>query len=141
MLQCLLSFFVGGGLLALVSFVAQKGNATLTILVANIPVMFLLNVLSTYRVGGVDGSLNFAKGALMYLPFYIIFVLITMWLIPRLGLPGALFPGLPIFVIPALIRRWRARINMRARLDQTAHQLAEAAYPADNTSNQSGATA
>jgi hypothetical protein len=65
MLQCLLSFFVGGGLLAFVTFVAQKGNATLTVMVANIPVMFLLNVLSTYRVGGVDGSLNFAKGALM----------------------------------------------------------------------------
>jgi len=141
MLQCLLSFFVGGGLLAFVTFVAQKGNATLTVMVANIPVMFLLNVLSTYRVGGVDGSLNFAKGALMYLPFYIIFVLITMWLIPRLGLPVALLPGIPVFVLPVIIRQWRARINMRARLNHTAAQLAEAACPAEQTGSHSGAAA
>ena len=40
MLQVLLSFFVGGGLVATVAYIAQKGNATLTILVANIPVIF-----------------------------------------------------------------------------------------------------
>lgn len=141
MLQCLISFLVGGGLLAFVTFVAQKGNATLTILVANIPVMFLLNVLMTYRIGGVDGSLNYAKGALMYLPFYIIFVAITMWLIPRLGMPGALLPGIPVFIIPVVIKRWRARINMRARLDQTAAHLAEAACTAEKAGNHSGATA
>ncbi|MDD3264615.1 MAG: hypothetical protein PHH02_01680 [Dehalococcoidales bacterium] len=141
MLQCLLSFLVGGGLLAFVTFIAQKGNATLTILVANIPVMFLLNVLMTYRIGGVDGSLNYAKGALMYLPFYIIFVMITMWLIPRLGMPGALLPGIPVFIIPVMIKRWRARINMRERLGTTAAQLAEAAYPAEKTGSHSNAAA
>lgn len=141
MVQCLLSFLVGGSLLAFVTFVAQKGNATLTILVANIPVMFLLNILMTYRVGGVDSSLNYAKGALMYLPFYILFVMITMWLIPRLGMPGALLPGIPVFIIPVIIKRWRARITMRERLNQTAAHLAEAACPADKSGSHSGAVA
>lgn len=111
MLQYLLYFVVGGALVALVAFLAQRGNGTLTILVANIPVMFLLNMLLMYKSGGVDGSLMYARAALMYLPFYIVFVFITMYLLPRLGMPLALLPGAFIFILPVFIRRMRERRN------------------------------
>ena len=141
MLQYLLTFIVGGGLLTFVAFIAQKGNATLTVLVANIPVMFLINILTMYRVGGTVGSLTFAKGALMYIPFYVIFVVITMLLIPRVGLPGALLPGTPVFMLPSLIKRLKARINMQARFEQTAAQIAEKACVVENPGNQGNAPA
>jgi|GEM_PF-1358280 len=137
MLQYLLYFVVGGGLVALVAFLAQRGNATLTIMVANIPVMFLLNMLLTYKAGGVDGSLMYAKGALMYLPFYIIFVVITMFLIPRLGMPLALIPGSLVFIVPVLIRR------MRAHRVPLIHPLTEPAVVpgADFSAEQTGSRA
>ena len=109
MLQYLVYFLVGGCLVALVAFVAQKGNTTLAIIIANVPIMFLTNTLLMYRLGGVSGSLLYAKGALMYLPFYIVFVLMTIWLLPKLGMPLALLPGAVVFAIPVLIRRFKAR--------------------------------
>jgi hypothetical protein len=139
MLQVLLSFFVGGGLVATVAYIAQKGNATLTILVANIPVIFLLNILTAYRVGGIDSSLNYAKGALMYLPFYILFIVLTMWLIPRLGMPGAALPGLSIFTVPYFIKRFRGRFSGRLPLAEEVSQIADAVRQPDSGGGQNNA--
>jgi hypothetical protein len=116
MLQYLLYFVVGGGIVATVAFLAQKGNAALAVLVANIPIMFLLNMLLTYKAAGVTGSLTYANSALMYLPVYIIFVIITIWVLPRLGMPKALLPGVPVFILPLMIKRIRAyKINKMAK--------------------------
>ncbi|MBN1369776.1 MAG: hypothetical protein JW954_06030 [Dehalococcoidaceae bacterium] len=139
MLQYLLYFVVGGGLVALVAFLAQRGNATLTIMVANIPVMFLLNMLLTYKAGGVDGSLMYAKAALMYLPFYIIFVVITMFLIPRLGMPLALIPGSLVFIVPVLIRRMRARRTGTLQRIKEKAVIAGVDFNGEQTTSQAGA--
>jgi len=139
MLQYLLYFVVGGGLVALVAFLAQRGNGTLTILVANIPVMFLLNMLLMYKSGGVDGSLMYARAALLYLPFYIVFVFVTMYLLPRLGMPLALVPGALVFLIPVWIRRIRTRRNAAvAHLKETA-AAAGASFSAEQTGSHAGA--
>jgi hypothetical protein len=90
MWQYILYFILGGSLVALVAFLSGRGNPILTTLVANLPVLFILNIFLTYRAGGVDGSMIYAKGALLLLPVFVLFVGITMMLLPRLGLPLAL---------------------------------------------------
>ena len=58
MWQYVLYFILGGSLVALVDYLAGRGNPILTTLVANVPVLFILNIFLTYRAGGLNGSLD-----------------------------------------------------------------------------------
>ena len=103
MWQYLLYFLIGGSIVALVAYFVNQGNQLLAILVGNIPVLFLLNVILTYRAGGSMGSITYAKGALISLPFFIIFVLITLLILPRINTPTAILPAMLVYIIPPLV--------------------------------------
>jgi len=103
MLQYVIYFIAGGALAALVAYFAGRGNPFLAALVGSIPVMFLLNVYIVYRATGVSSSLAYSKGVLLVVPAFVIFVIVTMWLLPRLGMPKALLPGLAVYPVLALI--------------------------------------
>jgi len=107
MLQYVIYFIAGGALAALVAYFAGRGNPSLTALVGSIPVMFLLNVYLVYRATGVSSSLAYSKGVLLMVPAFVIFVMVTMWLLPRLGMPKALLPGLTVYPVLALISQAR----------------------------------
>jgi len=109
MLQYVIYFIAGGALAALVAYFAGRGNPLLTALVGSIPVMFLLNVYLVYRATGVSSSLAYSKGVLLLVPAFVIFVIVTMWLLPRLGIPKALLPGLTVYPVLALIGQAKKR--------------------------------
>ena len=96
-------FIAGGALVTLVAYLAGRGNPLLTVLVGNIPIMFLLNIFLVYQAGGVSSSLAYAKGVLSLLPIFILFVILTLWLLPQLGMPKALLPGMAVYLVPAVI--------------------------------------
>jgi hypothetical protein len=98
MWQYVMYFILGGSLVALVAYLSGRGNPVLTTLVANIPVLFILNIFLMYRAGGVTGSMTYAKGALLLLPVFVLFIVVTMLLLPRLGLPLALLSGVTAYV-------------------------------------------
>ena len=100
MWQYLLYFLLGGSIVALVAYLANQGNQILTILVGNLPVLFLMNIILTYRVGGATGGMVYAKGALMTLPFYIVFVAIVMFILPRVNSPLAVLPAALVYIVP-----------------------------------------
>jgi len=105
MLQYVIYFIAGGTLAALVAYFAGRGNPVLAALVGSIPVMFLLNIYLVYRAGGVSSSLAYSKGVLLLVPAFILFVIVTMWLLPGLGMPKALLPGMTVYPVLALISR------------------------------------
>jgi len=105
MLQYVIYFLAGGTVAALVAYIGSRGNGILAALVASLPVLFLLNVLLMYRNGGVAASITFVKGALLFLPVFVCYAALTIWLLPRLGMPRALLPGLPVYLLPMMISR------------------------------------
>jgi len=110
MFQYIIYFFIGGGIVTLVAYIASRGNLFLATLVGNIPILFLLNVLLVYRESGVSGSLVYAKGVLLMLPIFIMFVAITMLILPRLGMPKAILSVLPAYLIlPAVLYHLKKR--------------------------------
>ena len=113
MLQYILYFIAGGALVTLVAYLANRGNPSLTILVGNIPVLFLLNTFLVYGAGGVSGFVTYARGALTCIPVFIAFVCVTMWLLPRLGMSRALLVGVSVYIIPALVYHIRKHIKSR----------------------------
>jgi hypothetical protein len=105
MLQYFIYFLIGGTVVALVAYVGSHSDGMLAAFVASLPVLFLLNVLLMYQNGGVTASIIYAKGALLFLPAFACYAALTVWLLPRLGMPEALFPGLPIYVLALGIRK------------------------------------
>ena len=103
MWQYLLYFLLGGSIVALVAYLANQGNQVLTILVGNLPVLFLLNIFLAYRVGGTMGGIVYARGALISLPFFIVFVLIVMLILPRVNTPLAVLPAMLVYIIPPFL--------------------------------------
>ena len=103
MLQYLFYFLIGGAVVASVAYVGNRGNAIVTGIVANLPILFMLNVFLIYRVGGINGSLAYAKGSLLLLPLFVFCAALTIWLLPRLEMPRALTPALGIYLLAAII--------------------------------------
>ena len=105
MLQYVIYFLVGGTVVALVAYIGSRGNFILASFVASLPILFLLNVLLMYRIGGVVASITFVKGCLLFLPAFVFYAALTIWLLPHLGMPRALLPGLPVYLLPVVIRK------------------------------------
>ena len=105
MVQYFIYFLIGGTVVALVAYVGSRGNGILAACVASLPILFLLNVLLMYRNEGVATSLEYVKGSLLFLPAFACYATLTIWLLPRLGMPEALLPGLPIYLLPMMIRK------------------------------------
>ncbi|MBA7482287.1 hypothetical protein ES707_17773 [subsurface metagenome] len=105
MLQYLLYFVIGGAVVASVAYLGSRGNTFLAAFVANLPVLFLLNVFLMYRVSGVDGSLTYAKCVILLLPIFACYAALTVWLLPHLGMTKALLPGLPLYLMPIVVRK------------------------------------
>jgi len=105
MLQYFIYFLIGGTVVALVAYVGSRGNGILAACVASLPILFLLNVLLMYRNEGVATSLEYVKGSLLFLPAFACYATLTIWLLPRLGMPEALLLGFPIYLLPMMIRK------------------------------------
>ena len=115
MLQYFIYFLIGGTVVALVAYVGSRGNGILAACVASLPILFLLNVLLMYRNEGVATSLEYVKGSLLFLPAFACYATLTIWLLPRLGMPEALLPGLPIYLLPMMIRKVVRRNVLRRK--------------------------
>jgi len=105
MLQYFIYFLIGGTVVALVAYAGTHGNGLLAALVASPPVLFLVNVLLLHHNGGVTASITYAKGALLFLPAYVCYSALTLWLLPRVGMPEALLLGLPLYLLPVVISK------------------------------------
>ena len=125
MWQYLLYFLIGGTIVALVAYLVNQGNQLLAVLVGNIPVLFLLNVILAYRAGGSMSSIAYARGALISLPFFIIFVVIVLFILPRINTPAAILPAMLVYVIPPLVFYGRRRRDFQ-REEMTIRSIDEA---------------
>jgi uncharacterized membrane protein (GlpM family) len=105
MLQYFIYFLIGGTVVTVVAYIGSRSNGFLAALVASLPILFLLNVLLMYRNGGVTTSLDYVRGSLLFVPAFVCYATLTVWLLPRLGMPEALLPGLPIYLLPMMIRK------------------------------------
>lgn len=115
MLQYIIYFLIGGTVVAAVAYLGSRGDSALAAFVASLPVLFLLNVFVMYRVGGMNGSLTYAKGVVLMLPVFVFYAALTIWLLPRLGMPKALMLGLPVYLIPVVAIRMRRHKGSKAK--------------------------
>lgn len=115
MWQYFVYFLVGGTVVTMVAYIGSRFNGFLAALVASLPILFLLNVLLMYRNGGVTTSLDYVRGSLLFVPAFVCYAMLTVWLLPRLAMPWALLPGLPIYLLPVIVIRKVLRSKVSSR--------------------------
>jgi len=127
MLQYFVYFLIGGTLVALVAYVGSHSNGMLAAFVASLPVLFLLNVLLMYRIGGVACSLDYVRGSLLVMPAFVCYATLTIWLLPRLGISKAFLPGLPIYLLPFMIGKvWHSKVSRpKALFTETPEEVSK----------------
>ena len=103
MWQYLLYFVVGGTTVAAVAYIGTHYGGLVAAFVTSLPVLFLVAVILLYRNGGVDAGLQYIKGCLLLLPLFILYAVLTAWLLPRLGSLTAMIPGLALYLVPVLV--------------------------------------
>lgn len=108
--------------MALVAYFVNQGNQLITILVGNLPVLFMLNIFLAHRVGGATSSIAYAKGALISLPFFIAFVLIVLLILPRVNTTAAILPAMLVYIIPPFL------INRKRRRAFQMHEMAISSF-------------
>jgi len=108
-----LYFVVGGTVVTAVAYVGKHGDGMSAAFVASLPVLFIINVFLLYQNGGVSAGISYARGALIYLPMFVGCVLLTMVLLPRIGMPLSMLAGVSIYALPAAIRPFVVRRRMR----------------------------
>jgi len=120
-----LYFIIGGTLVTAVAYVGKHGDGMSAAFVASLPVLFIINVLVLYNSGGLSAGLSYARGALMYLPMFVGCVLLTMVLLPRIGMPFAMLAGVSVYALPAVVRPlvMRRRAAHRQALPQSIPQV------------------
>ncbi len=97
-------FIVGGTLVSAVAYVGKHGDGMTAAFVAGLPVLFLINVSLMCQSGGVAAGLNYARGSLTYLPMFVGCVLLTMVLLPRIGMPWAMLAGVSVYSLVLVVR-------------------------------------
>lgn len=108
-----LYFVVGGTLVTAVAYVGKHGDGMSAAFVASLPVLFIINVFLLYQNGGVSAGISYARGALMCLPMFVGCVVLTMLLLPRIGMPLSVLAGVSVYALPAVIRPFVVRHRMR----------------------------
>ena len=115
-----LYFIVGGTLVTAVAYVGKHGDGMSAAFIASLPVIFIINVFLLYQNGGVSAGMSYARGALIYLPMFIGCVLLTMVLLPRIGMPLSMMAGVSVYALPALVRPFVVRRRLRRQLLSSA---------------------
>ena len=108
----LLYFFLGGTIISAVSYFGSQSKGLLASFVASLPSISLISLCIVYSQGGVSLATSYFKGLLIMLPAWILYVLSTMLIMPRLGLVPSIIIGLSVYaaagtVIVRLVR-WKA---------------------------------
>ena len=103
-IKLLALYFVMGGLaVALTTYFGSRGQGLLAAFVGVFPTVTVITFTVIYLKSGITPVVSYAKGMLILLPPWILYVLGIIFLIPRLSLVATLAISVGIYVVLALL--------------------------------------
>jgi len=96
-------FLIGGIVISVVTYFASHARPLLAAFLANMPVITLVTFLTIYYEGGQKVIVPYAKGLVMMMLPWLMYVFTIIFLTPRLGFLPSLTTGLALYVVFALI--------------------------------------
>jgi hypothetical protein len=96
-------FFIGGAVVAAATYFGSRGNSLLAVFIAFFPGMTVIIMSTIYFAGGQAATISYAKGMLVLLPAWILYVLGVIFLLPRLGLALSLVISVVVYTAAAFL--------------------------------------
>ena len=103
-LKTLALYFVIGGLtVAITVYFGSRGQGLLAAFTGAFPGVTVITFCAIYFQSGTASVVSYARGMLILLPPWILYVLGVMFLLPRIGLAATLVSSVVLYVIFALL--------------------------------------
>ncbi len=96
-------FFIGGAVVSSITYLGSQSKSLLAAFIAFLPSISVITLITIYTARGTDAALSYAKGMLMLLPPWVLYVLAVIFLLPRIGLLGSLLASVSIYLLTAFI--------------------------------------
>jgi hypothetical protein len=103
-IRLLALYFIIGGLTVVVTiYFGNRGQGLLAAFVGLFPGITIISICAIYFQSGIASVISYARGMLILLPPWIIYVLGVIFLLPRLGLVLTLVLSVALYAILALL--------------------------------------
>jgi uncharacterized membrane protein (GlpM family) len=99
----LLYFVIGGLTVAFTAYFGSRGQGLLAAFVGVFPGVTVITFCAVYFSSGSTAVISYARGMLILLPPWILYVLGIIFLLPRLGIVPTLITSVATYVIFALL--------------------------------------
>ncbi len=100
-----LYFLLGGCIVSLVSYFGATKRTLLSSFIATLPCLSLVTFILIYKEGGMQASVSYGKGLILFTPAWLCYVLATIFLLPRWEMWKALTVSVAAYFFVALIVR------------------------------------
>jgi hypothetical protein len=98
-----LYFIIGGLTVAVTTYFGSRGQGLLAAFVGVFPGVTIITFCAIYFQSGAASVISYARGMLILLPPWILYVLGIIFLLPRLGLVPTLISSVAAYVVFALL--------------------------------------
>jgi uncharacterized membrane protein (GlpM family) len=98
-----LYFFLGGTIVALVTYFGSQGKGVIAAFIAFFPSITLVTLFSVYFSSGVSSTISYLKSALFLMPAWILYAVAVMFTLPRWGLVPSVVTGVVLYVGAAVL--------------------------------------
>ena len=94
-------FVIGGVIVCAVTYFGSQAKGQLAAFIAFLPSISLITLCTIYFAGGTGAAVSYAKSMLILLPAWLFYVIGVIFLLPRLGLVGALLVSVAAYLAAA----------------------------------------
>lgn len=98
-----LYFLLGGSITSVVAYLANNSKGFLAAFINTLPITSLSTFVIIYVSTGQDAVLSYARGLVIMLLPWILYVLSVIILTPRISFPYSLLVGLFLFILMSLL--------------------------------------
>jgi len=102
-LKYLFYFLIGGTVVSVVTYYASHSRTLVAAFIANLPVMTLITFLMIYREAGEAAVVPYAKGLLIMLVPWLLYIFTVVFMTPLMGVVVSLLAGLTFYVAIAYL--------------------------------------
>lgn len=96
-------FLIGGIVVTLVTYFANQAKGLLSAFIANLPTITLVTFLTIYFTSGQEMVISYAKGLMIMLFPWLLYILAIIFPTPRFGFLPSLIIGLLLYLSTAFL--------------------------------------
>ncbi len=98
-----LYFVIGGLVVALTTYFGSQAKGLIAAFIAFLPSVTLLTISTIYLHGGEQSTISYLRSMIILTPAWVLYVVATLLLLPRLGLIPSLAIGVAVYIGASLL--------------------------------------